>query len=93
MLIAYIIVGVVIVIIGFVIMCFMFGDGAIDEPETFVEGLRIVSMFTAASWLVAILWPVLLVAAVPTLIIYGAWRLAVEGVKLRAEIKKESASV
>jgi len=83
----YAAVGAIIVIGGFIFMCFLFTDGAIDEPETFVEGLRIVSMFTAGSWLIALTWPVLLVSAVPVLIIYGSWRLAVEGIKAKAAKK------
>lgn len=85
---AWLVIGIIILIAGFIFMCFLFSDGAIDEPETFVEGLRIVSMFTAGSWAVAILWPVLLVSVIPVLIIYGLWRLAVEGKKLKSERSK-----
>jgi hypothetical protein len=79
MFVAYCIVAVVIIVIGFAAMWFYFMEA--DEPETFVEGLRIVSMFTAGSWLVALLWPVLLASVLPVLFIYGLWRLWVEGRK------------
>lgn len=67
---AYIVVGFCILAAGVVFM-FIFVDD--EDPDTFIEGLRIVSLFTAGSWGLAILWPVLLVLLVPALCVYGTW--------------------
>jgi hypothetical protein len=86
----WLVVAAIIIICGFIFMCFLLSDGEIDEPETFVEGLRLVSMFTAGSWALGLLWPLVVVSIVPVLIVYGLWRLSVEGLKLKAERKKEA---
>ena len=73
--ITYIIVGVIILILGFVIMCASMEEivSSHDNDKEPIVALRVVSLFTAGSWAVAILWPLLLMAALPVLCIYGTW--------------------
>lgn len=65
MLIAYFVVGFLILLVGVCIMAMYITE---EAPEAW---LRVVAIFTAGSWAAAILWPVLLVTAVPALIVYG----------------------
>lgn len=69
MTIAYFIVAIVILLAGLFAM-FVFFDQE-GEPDSFIEGLRIVSLFTAGSWLLAIAWPVWLSLLLPALVLYG----------------------
>lgn len=70
MIIVYLVVGLILLLIGVTGM-FVFGDEV--NPIGGLEILRYVSLWTAGSWLVAILWPLLLVSVVPALVLYGVW--------------------
>jgi hypothetical protein len=79
MIITYCIVAAVLVVIGFFVMCVYMNEEVIDRDD-FRLWIRTVAVFTLGSWVVALLWPVLLVSVLPVLLVYGMV-VAVKGVK------------
>lgn len=66
----YTIVAALLLIAGFIIMCIYINEDALDIDDGWVFA-RVVAIFTFGSWVVALLWPVLLVSVVPVLFVYG----------------------